>query len=144
MSFGGPLLLAPLTSMLGIRGGMNVSVVNPPEGFFEMLGPLPEGCALTDSSRHGIDLTVFFTSRKTHLLEKLPGLVHGMSVTGALWVVVPTSIGPQVPTEEFVRLAGLEVLLVDVKRLILDPSWLGLKFQWRPKGPRLDLPQVTA
>lgn len=144
-NFGGPHIIGPLATLLGIRPGMNVSVLHPPEGFFELLGPLPEGCALTDSSKRGIDLTVFFTTKKTHLIEKLEGLVQRMSVTGSVWIIFPFGVeGRQVPGDDFVRLACLEAGLVDVKQLMLDPKWLGLKFQWKPKGPRLDLPQATA
>lgn len=145
MSFGGPLLLAPLSSMLGIRAGMNVSVLNAPPGFLEALLPLPEGTHLVDTSKTGLDVQVLFTARKSELVEKLAQLTRGMAVHGAVWICFPASAdGPQVPTEDFVRLAALEMGLEDNKKLLLDPAWLALRLQWRPRTPRLEKPQVQA
>jgi hypothetical protein len=145
MSFGGPHLIASLASLLGIRPGMNVSVLNAPEGFLEKLLPLPEGTHLVDTSRLGLDCTVFFTQKKMELVEKLPALARGLSVTGGVWVCYPHALeGPQVPTEDFVRLAALEMGLTDVKKVLLDPAWTGLRLVWRPRPPRPEKPQVQA
>jgi hypothetical protein len=145
MSFGGPLRVVPLTTMLGIRPGMYVSVLNPPPGFMEALLPLPEGAALLDSAKTGIDVQILFTTRKTELVEKLVVLTRGMAVHGALWICFPSSAdGPQVPTEDFVRLAALELGLEDTKKLLLDPAWLALRLQWRPRAPRPEKPQAVA
>lgn len=145
MSFGGPLLLAPLSSLLGIRPGMNVSVLHPPEGFLEALLPLPEGVALLNDARTGLDLSVVFADKKTVLVEGLTSLVRGMAVNGCVWVAFPSAADAMhTPTEDFVRLAGLELGLVDVKKVMLDPAWSALKFQWKARSPRPELPGVRA
>jgi hypothetical protein len=145
MSFGGPYLLAPLPSLLGIRPGMHVSVINPPDGFLDVLHPLPDGAELLDSARTGLDVTVFFTSKKVELVEKLPGLARGMAVTGTIWVCFPhATLGPTIPTEDFVRLAALEIGLSDNKLLLLDPAWSGLRLVWKPRAARPEKPQVSA
>jgi len=144
-NFGGPFLIASLSSMLGIRAGMNVSVLHAPEGFIEKLLPLPEGAALVDSSKLGLDVTVFFAPKKTELIEQLPKLSRGMAVLGAIWVVYPSeSADVLAPNEDFVRLAALEMGLTDTKKVLLDPLWAALKLQWRAKAPRPELPQATA
>lgn len=145
MSFGGPLLLAPLSLMLGIRPGMNVSVLNAPAGFLEALLPLPEGASLVDTSKTGLDVQILFSTKKTELIERLVGLTRGMAVHGAVWICFPaTGEGPQVPTEDFVRLAALELGLEDTKKLLIDPAWIALKLQWRPRAPRPEKPQAEA
>lgn len=145
MSFGGPHLIAPLPTMLGIRPGMHVSVLNAPDGFTEAFHPLPDGAELLDSAKTGIDVTIFFTSKKTELVEKLPALARGMSVTGNIWVCFPhTGDLPTTPTEEFVRLAALEIGLNDNKLVLLDPAWSGLRLVWRPRAARPEKPQATA
>ncbi len=124
---------------------MNVSVLNAPDGFLEKLLPLPEGAALVDSSKLGLDVTVFFTNRKTELVEQLPKLSRGMAVLGAIWVVFPSeTIDVLAPNEDFVRLAALEMGLTDTKKVLLDPQWVGLRLQWRSKPPRAELPQASA
>ena len=145
MSFGGPYPQAPLASLLGIRPGMRVSVINAPEGFLDVLRPLPDGAELLDSARTGLDITIFFTSKKTELVEKLPALARGMAVTGKIWVCYPHRLeGPSVPTEDFVRLAALEIGLSDNKLLLLDPAWSGLRLVWRPRAARPEKPQASA
>lgn len=145
MSFGGPLLLAPLSSLLGIRPGMHVSVLSPAPGFMEKLLPLPEGVALTDTAKLGLDVIVVFARKKTELVQRLPDLVRKLSVTGGIWVVFP-SITDDIHSlsEDFVRLLGLEIGLHDTKRLPLDPAWTGLKLQVRPRSPRPELPRAQA
>jgi hypothetical protein len=144
MSFGPPDVLAPLTSLLGIRAGMHVSVRNAPKGFLEALLPLPEGAALLDSAKLGLDAIILFTDKKLEVIEQLTRLVTLMSVTGAIWVVFPTGEVPTAPSEDFVRLAGLELGLEDTKRVFLGPQWVGLKLQWRRGAPRLEKPQAQA
>lgn len=145
MSFGGPYLLAPVPSLLGIRPGMRVSVLNPPEGFLQVLHPLPDGAELIDSARTGLDVTIFFTTKKTELVEKLPALARGMAVTGGIWVCFPHATqGPNIPSEDFVRLAALEIGLTDNKLLLLDPAWSGLRLIWKPRAVRPEKPQATA
>ncbi|MEW6432512.1 MAG: DUF3052 family protein [Myxococcota bacterium] len=137
--------MAPLSLMLGIRPGMNVSVLNPPAGFLEALLPLPEGSALVDTSKTGLDVQILFTTKKTELVERLVGLTRGMAVHGAVWICFPArGEGPLVPTEDFVRLAALELGLEDTKKLLIDPAWLALKLQWRPRAPRPEKPQAEA
>jgi hypothetical protein len=152
MSFGGPFLIAPLSSMLGIRAGMNVSIHNAPNGFMEALLPLPEGTTLIDSAKTGLDVQVLFSAKKTELVEKLASLTRGMAVTGAIWVAFPTSAelavpstGPLTPpSEDFVRLAALEMGLTDTKKVMLDPAWTALKLQRKGKNPRVELPSARA
>jgi hypothetical protein len=71
--------------------------------------------------------------------------MHGMSVMGAIWVAFPTvSESIVTPTEDYVRLAALELGLTDTKKLMLDPAWTALKLQWKQRSPRPELPQARA
>jgi hypothetical protein len=145
MTFGGPLLIAPLTSMLGIRPGMTVGIHAPPPGFIEALLPLPDGAALVESSKVGIDLQVLFAAKKTTLVEKLGSLTRAMSLVGSIWVCFPTTPeSAQVPSEEFVRLAALEMGLTDTKKLMLGPEWTALMLKHKARTPRLEAPSAEA
>jgi hypothetical protein len=134
-----------LTSLLGIRPGMRVSLLNAPEGFVERLAPLPAGVALIDTSKTGLDLTIYFSTKKTDVVEKLPQLAHGMAVTGYIWVCFPAATESSlVPTEDFVRVAALELGLSDDKKVVVDVGWTALRLAWKPRAPRLDKPQIQA
>ncbi|MFT3706656.1 MAG: DUF3052 domain-containing protein [Archangium sp.] len=141
MSFG----IASVSTMLGIRGGMNIAVHAPPEGFMEALLPLPEGAALVNDSKTGLDLQIVFTLKKTEVVERLGPCIRGMAVMGGIWIVFQTATdAPHAPTEDFVRLAALENGLVDTKKVMLGPVWTALKLQWKPRGPRVELPSARA
>lgn len=144
MSFGGDLLFAPLSSMLGIRAGMNVCVLHAPEGFMEALMPLPEGTALVESSTLGLDVQVLFATNKLAVIDHLTRLIQKMAAMGSVWVCFPSQSDAHAPSEEFVRLAAVELGLTDVKKLMLDPAWNALKLQRKAKPPRAELPEARA
>lgn len=145
MSFGHPLLIASVGSMLGVRPGMTVGVAAPPPGFLERLLPLPEGACLLESSKTGLDLCIAFAQRKVEVVERLATWVPRLSVTGGLWLFFAASASePSLANEEFVRLAALEMGLVDVKRADLDPAWVALRFGFKSRPPRPELPRATA
>lgn len=133
-----------LSSVLGIRGGMNVAVKNPPRGFVEALLPLPEGAALVESAKTGLDVTVLFADNKLALIEHLTRYVQLMSVTGVIWVVFPATESPHSPSEEYVRLGGLELGLEDTRRIALRQDWLALRLSRRRGGARIEKPHVQA
>jgi hypothetical protein len=131
--------------MLGIRPGMRVSLLNAPEEFRKKLEPLPDGVTLMDSAKTGLDVTVYFSKKKTELIEKLPKLAQGMAVTGGIWVCYPNATDDVLaPTEDFIRLAALEMGLHDNKKLMLDAWWSALRLVWKPRSPRPEKPQLQA
>ncbi len=133
-----PILLAPLPALLGIRPGSKVSVINPPAGFLARLNPLPDGVEFLEHARTGLDVILFFAQDKLDLVERLPKLVQGMAVTGGIWVfwssAAPSAKGSL--SEEFVRMAGFEMGLVDNKLIPVDEEWTGLRLVWKPRAPR--------
>jgi hypothetical protein len=134
-----------LIALLGIRPGMRVSVLNAPEGFLPKLAPLPDGASLIDTAKTGLDVTLYFVSKKLELVERLPGLARGMAVTGHIWVCFPSlTESSTVPTEDFVRMAALEVGLNDDKKVVVDIGWTALRLAWKPRAPRLEKPQISA
>lgn len=141
-----PFLYSPLPMLLGIRPGAKVSLINPPADFLERLGPLPEGVEFLSKAATGLDVIMLFTSDKVELLERLPGLARSMAVTGKIWALWPRAkegLSRNALSEDFVRLAALEMGLVDDKRYDLDETWVGLRLVWRPRRPRPDKPKST-
>jgi len=134
-------LIAPLCSMLGIRSGSKVSIINPPRGFLQRLNPLPDGVEFLITAATGLDVILFFTPDAKELVARLPALSRAMAVTGGIWVCWPHGEGIRSSvSEDFVRQAALDIGLVDNKIAVLDESWTGLRLVWRPKG-RLEKPE---
>lgn len=111
----------------------------------EALLPLPDGAALVDSSKLGLDVQVLFTAKKTELVERLGMASRAMSVVGSIWVCVPTAVdAAHTPSEDFVRLAALEMGLTDTRKVMLGPDWMALRLQRKPRVPRLEAPSAEA
>jgi hypothetical protein len=134
-------MISPLCAMLGIRAGSKVSIINPPRGFMQQLNPLPDGVEFLITAQTGLDVILFFTQDAKELVSRLPPLSRAMAVTGGIWVCWPTGGGVRsTVSEEVVRLAALDIGLVDNKIGEVGDGWTGLRLVWRPKG-RLEKPE---
>ncbi|MBJ6759229.1 DUF3052 domain-containing protein [Corallococcus sp. H22C18031201] len=136
-----PYALASLPTMLGIRAGSKVSVINPPRGFVQRLNPLPDGVEFLITAQTGLDVILFFTPDAQELVQRLPALARAMALTGGIWVCWPGGEGVKSTlSEDFVRHAALDIGLVDNKICLIDSTWTGLRLVRRPRG-RLDKPE---
>ena len=124
----------PLVKKLGVKAGMRVSFVNPPEGYASTLGPLPDGVEETADGLE-MDFVQLFTRSRQELEMEFPRLKKRLKPNGMLWVSWPkqaAKIETDV-TENVVRDIGLSNGLVDVKIAAVDETWSGLKFVYRLK-----------
>jgi hypothetical protein len=128
-----------LPTLLGIKRGSKVSIINPPSGFVSKLNPLPDGVEFLITAQSGLDVILFFTLDTHELVARLPALSRAMAVTGGIWVCWPRAVETGL-SEEFIRHAALDIGLVDNKIVPLDEGWTGLRLVWRPKG-RLEKPE---
>jgi hypothetical protein len=60
-----------LATKLGLRAGAEVHVVDAPEGYSELLAPLPEGVTFVAHISDKTDLVHVFTASKAKLAEAL-------------------------------------------------------------------------
>jgi hypothetical protein len=119
----------PLWGKLGIKSGTAVCLVNPPKGYIETLGPLPEGAKLVRAPSADTDLLQVFSTRKTDLARTLRACRKKMKATGAIWVSWPKKSAkvPTDVTEDTIRELAFPLGLVDVKVCAVDDVWSGLK-----------------
>lgn len=121
----------PLYKKLGMKAGSRWKVIDPPENYLEMLGPLEE-VVFVDNGDHLDGIHVFTNEVKAleKYMTKLPEIIHK---GGAIWfswykksAKLPTEI-----TEDVIRDTALALGLVDVKVCAVDHSWSALKIVWR-------------
>ena len=132
----------PLAKKLGMKGGMAVLTVNAPQGYLELVDPVPEGVTIdeegnsqagslrSDGGRSdGVDIVHLFTNSRDELFGELARLRNVIRQDGAIWVSwykkaakLPTEI-----TEDTVREAAFPLGLVDVKVCAVDEKWSELK-----------------
>ena len=125
----------PLLQKLGIKPGFRIAFANEPEGFRELLGPLPDGTRVLrpDSRGDPLDMIVFFTREAAELRPRFGALGRRVAPNGTLWISWPKrASGVRTDlTEDVVRVIGLEAGMVDVKVCAIDSTWSGLKFVYR-------------
>jgi hypothetical protein len=119
----------PLARKLGIKPGTEVVVVGAPDGYLDLVRPLPEGVALTDRVSANTEVVHFFTSGKVALAEALASYRHTLKTSAAVWVSWPKKASrvPTDLTEDVVRALALPLGFVDVKVCAVTEVWSGLK-----------------
>lgn len=119
----------PLPTKLGIREGSRVVVLRAPDGFDDLLSPLPDGVRVTRRLGSGADVIIAFVTRRAVLERDLARLRGGMHDAGGLWIAWPkraSGVATDV-TEDVVREIALAAGLVDNKVCAIDADWSGLR-----------------
>jgi hypothetical protein len=121
----------PLPRKLGIGPGDEVALIGAPEGFYDILGELPEVSSLhadlADDARY--DVIVAFVTERAELEAELPRLRSRMAPTCGLWIAWPKRASrlPTDMTDEVVREVALPTGLVDNKVCAIDQTWSALR-----------------
>ena len=126
----------PLVRKLGIKPGYRITLLNAPEDYLELLGPLPLAVSV-DAQLDAADydfVQAFFVWRADYAAA-FDQLKAAIKKDGMIWISwykkaakMPTDI-----SEDVVRDLALERGLVDVKVAAIDAQWSGLKLVYRKR-----------
>jgi len=125
----------PLPKKLGVKPNQRIALVNAPNDFAKVLGPLPENAVIVKRLNGPLDLILLFVDREQTLAKQFPILASKLQSNGMIWVAWPKK-SAGVATDlvfEKVQRIGLDCGLVDVKICAVDDVWSGLKFVIRLK-----------
>lgn len=119
----------PLAAKLGIKPGMEVCLIGAPEGYLQLLEPLPEGTKIASRFSGSTDIVHVFSSRRAELDGALREYRPKLKPAGTLWISWPKKASkvPTDVTEDVVREIALPLGFVDVKVCAVDEVWSGLK-----------------
>jgi hypothetical protein len=123
----------PLAQKLGIKPGVEVSALNAPLGYRELLAPLPAGVSFTDQATAGAGFVHLFVTERSVLEKELKRLRKALDDAGILWISWPkksSGVASDI-TEDVIREVCLPLGLVDVKVCAVDDTWSGLKLMIR-------------
>ena len=129
----------PLARKLGIGEGSSVVLLGAPEGFEEVLGPLPAHVSvrrrLPQGGRRTVDVAVLFTTTRSDLERRFTRAASALRPAGGLWVAWPKRASGVATdlTDNAVRELGLAKGLVDNKVCAVTDVWSGLRFVIRLK-----------
>ncbi len=122
----------PLAKKLGIREGHRVATLGAPDGFPELLAPLPPGVEVRADprARRLFDVVVAFVVSPRELERRFARGDAILDTNGGLWIAWPkrTSALATDLKESHVREHGLGQGLVDNKICAVDHDWSGVRF----------------
>jgi hypothetical protein len=123
----------PLARKLGIKEGSRVHVTGAPDGFTEMLVPLPGGVEFVGRASSGLDVAIVFAMREQDLRKRFASLARKLDPAGRLWVAWPKKAAKTDTDLGFddVQRIGLDAGLVDNKSASITDVFQGLQFVYR-------------
>lgn len=119
----------PTAKKLGIKPGMDVTVLGAPSDYETLIDGLPEGFTYRTALRGHANLVHVFVTKAAVLERRVRDLRAAIAPAGALWVSWPKKASkvPTDITEDVIRRIALANGLVDVKVCAIDAVWSGLK-----------------
>ena len=119
----------PLNQKLGLKSGFRIAVINPPDRYWDLVHPLPEGVSVLGPRARRLDFVHVFAERRAELARALPKLLARIKPDGMIWVSWPKRLSgvPTDITEDVIRELALPLGMVDVKVVAVDETWSGLK-----------------
>ena len=122
----------PLVRKLGLKAGMSVRLLEPPDDYWDLVGGSPSdlGVTVADGSDAPVDFVHLFARRRGTLEARLEAAREAMAEDGMVWASWPkksSGVESEIARSE-VMAAGKAEGLVDVKVCAVDETWSGLKF----------------
>ena len=120
-----------LLKKLQIKSGQRIAIINPPQGYLDELGPLPERTKLAKRVTGTFDLVHLFVKNVAELNKLAPKAIRAVRPDGILWISYPKA-SSQVETD-ITRDAGWDVVrqagLRPVTQIAINEVWSALRFR---------------
>jgi hypothetical protein len=132
VSDSGPNSGRPLAEKLGVRTGMTIALVDPPQGFETTLAPLPDAVVARQGNRGRREMTIWFVTSQRGLGRRFGAVARAVG-EGTLWIAWPKrSSGVDTDlSEDVIRDVALAAGMVDTKVCAIDDTWSGLRLTRR-------------
>lgn len=121
----------PLIKKLRILAGQRLIILNPPDGYLQALGELPEGVELSEEASGEFDFVHFFAKDSKEVEEFAPRAVTVAKEDAIFWVSYPKR-SSKIETD-ITRDFGWDYLnangLRPVSQVSIDATWSALRFR---------------
>jgi len=125
------LAKALLVKKLRIQPGQRLLILNPPSGYIESLGDLPEGVEVSEKPEGKFDFVHLFVRDSTEFADLSPKAMDVVKYDGLLWISYPKR-SSKVATDltrdvmwDLVADTGLR----PVTQVSIDEVWSALRFR---------------
>jgi hypothetical protein len=123
-----------LAKKLGLKPGRRALILNAPDGYRELLDPLPEGVDVTTTPDGTFDFVQVFAKNQADLAEYAPAALAAVKPGGMLWIAFPKKTS-KIQTDisrdtgwDVIRQAGWQGIFL----IAVDEVWSAMRF--RPAG----------
>ena len=120
-----------LIKKLRIQAGQRALILNPPAGYVESLGDLPEGVKLADRPEGPFDFVHLFVRDSNELGNLAPAAIAAVAYDGLLWISYPKR-SSKVETDlsrDVLWELMMETGLRPVTQVSIDDVWSALRFR---------------
>jgi hypothetical protein len=126
----------PLPQKLGIKPGMIVVAIKPPDHYRKLLEPIPSGVNFATRPVGNTKFVHLFATRRSELANQLSILRRKIADDAVLWVSWPkksSGVATDI-IEDVIRAVALPLGFVDIKVCAVDETWSGLKLMIRKEN----------
>lgn len=126
------MTVSAVAKKLLIKPGHRITVLNAPDGYLDVLRPLPDGAELVESPEQPVDVVQVFVRHSDELRSAGPTAVEAMKPDGLLWVCYPKGgkkAGTDLNRDILWELMGRQSSLVGVTLVAIDDAWSAMRFR---------------
>jgi hypothetical protein len=120
-----------LARKLQIRSGSRTLVINPPDGYLDVLSPLPAGASLAASGDGPFDVVQLFARNRSELDAAIGQAIATAGEDGILWVSYPKLASGS--ASDLSRQAVWDALVgtgwEPVTQVAVDDTWSALRIR---------------
>jgi len=120
-----------IAQKLFIKPGNTILLVNPPEGYLDRMGDLPDGTILRNVSSEPVEVIQVFVADRAELERQLPRLKELMKPKGMLWVTYHKGTS-KVKTDihrDTINAYAHSIGLQGVAMISIDDDWAALRLK---------------
>jgi len=121
----------PLLKKLQLKAGQRAVIINPPPGYLDELGPLPEGVELAQQPEGSFDFVQVFAKDMAELERFLPIALQAVKHDALLWIAYPKG-GAKAGTDlnrDILWNAVVQHRFSGVSLISLNDVWSAMRFR---------------
>jgi predicted SnoaL-like aldol condensation-catalyzing enzyme len=123
--------MSSIVKKLGLKPGMRMLVVAAPSGYMNLLGPLPEGVTVSETTAGTNDFVQFFATRKSEIEKSAKRLLQSSAPGALVWITYPkktSGVDSDLSREEvWAVMEGTGWR--PVTQIAIDDVWSALRFR---------------
>ena len=119
---------SPRVKKLAIKPETRMTVINPIDGFRELLGELPQGTSYIDPLEGEFDWITAFVKSETELDGLIESIKKHLKAGCILWVAIPRAKNPKFNRSTLIASQG-RYGLETVSNVVINDDWTAYRYK---------------